>query len=281
MDELFEAPDEPVSLRQALAGLPLDTVIAWDDDSTPAETRFAFSSWLDIQVPLLESVLHWNWMWTVSIKDPAIEPEPSMDFDDIFDEEDEDEEVGETEDDNTSISLAPDGYALVIRDGEDIPLRGVAIYNDGRTISLTEIEIERIYNPHYTPMEIDGRSVWQSAFCDLETINRTLAEWVMQETGRSDIRFRFEPEIGPSPLLQVAIERKEAIEEARERGEQPNYVTMEFDNPEFMAEWLDCTVEQAKAYRIRSDEWGKLVRAAHERDRARIEARSRELLSRV
>jgi hypothetical protein len=260
--------EDEITLREWIAGLPLESVIAWNDNGLGAGARRSFSSWLDIQVPMLETVLGWNWVWTINIDNPDWEPDPAAPAD-----------TGNG--DETEIDVAPDGYALVATTPAGERVHAVACYEDGRVEPLDDEEVERVYPPDYEPPLIQGLNVALSPFLEIETIDRALADWVAKETGRTDIRFRFEAAIGPSPMLQVAIERVEEWEEAKERGEEPRRVVMEFDNPEFIADFLDCSIEDAKEHIHLSNEYGKLLRAKIARDADRAKARAERLLDRL
>jgi hypothetical protein len=255
-----------------LAGLPLDTVIAWDDNSTAAASRFAFASWLDIQVPLVEAEFGWNWVWTIEINNPDFEPDPHFPGSEV-------EEASDEEGDPTGFEIEPDGFALVARSLDGSLLHAVACYEDGRILELTETEMERIET--YEAPEIEGMKVFVNQFVEIESINKALSAWVQEKSGRSDISFRFEPEIGPSPMVQVAIERMEEIKEKKERGEETGLITMEFDNPEFMADFLDCSLEEAKEHIRLSNAYGDLLRAKLDRDAERSAKRAKDILARL
>lgn len=259
--------EDEITLRELIAGLPLQTTIAWNDDGLPAGARRSFNSWLDIQVPMLEAELGWNWVWTINLDNPDWEPDPA---------ESADKEGA----DDTTLAITPDGYALVATtlDGERV--YAVACYEDGRIEPLSEEEVAQVCPAEFEPPVIKGMHVALKPFLQIETINRALAEWVMQATGRTDISFRFEVAIGPSPMLQVAIERVEKWEEARERGE-PQGTVIEFDNPEFMADFLDCSLVEAEEHIRRSNEYGRLLQEKHARDAARAAARAEYLLARL
>lgn len=216
---LKEEMEDTTRLSSWLQALPPDTEIAWADDGQPAGSRFVFSGWLDIQVPLAESELGWNWIWTIDI----------------------DEGFAADGFEQTNFKLEPQGEALLV-DRDGVLQFALARYADGRVVELNEVEQEKLRR-NSSGESLEGYTAYYRPFVETRLIDQTLARWVAHHTGRSDISFRFEPEIGPSPMLQLAAERMEKLE----AGEATSSV-VDFDDPASLAEIFDIPLDEAEEW---------------------------------
>lgn len=245
--------DEGTSIRDWLAALPANAEIAWNDNHIGAGFIHATASWLDIQVPMAEKDLSLNWIWTIDV----VEDPDHYDF----------------ENDGGDAWVKSEGYIFIVCDTEKHVLLALACYDDGRVGEVPKAEVDHLVSS-WGPITKGKHPVWLCHFADMQKINQALVG-LATEGGRPDISFRYEPEIGPSPMLQDAEEMVEKL-----RSGEATTVKCEFDNPDWLVENFGYTPEEAAEHIAESEKIGKVLRAEIDRIRDRHRRVARRLLKR-
>ena len=200
---------------------------------------------------MAEQDLALNWIWTVDM----VEDPDDYDF------------QGET-------WVKTEGYIFIVKGDDGKVCLSLACYDDGRVGEVPQGEVDHLLSSWGPTIEKGKHSVWLCSFADLEKVNQALRTLAAKD-GRGDLCFRYEPEIGPSPMLQEAEEMVEKLE----RGEATT-VKAEFDNPEWLAENFGYTPEDVEEFIKERDRFGKALRAEMDRIHARHRRAARRLLKR-
>jgi hypothetical protein len=245
-------------IRDWLLGLPEGAVIGWSDNALGEGFRHMLGGWADVQVPMALSEIGLNWLWTVDLVESA---------------------AGH-EDQGADALVASEGDALIVDTPGGERLEALACYHDGTEYPLTEAEIDYLASPDLEPYEIGGYRVYLSPLARLATVNHALEGLAVAVAGRYDLRFRFEPEIDDSPMFKVAQERWEDAKEAIESGDTGRFVTMQLDDPDWMADFLDISREEAEAHIAESSKAAEAIGAQIDCLIAQRKERAQKLLVR-
>jgi hypothetical protein len=208
---------------------------------------------------MIEAELSLNWVWTVDL----------------------DEGLSRLDEEDCDAFVKSEGDAFAVCDEQGKELLALACYHDGTTAVLSEDEAAYIHPKEMTPLlELDGRQLWLQPLCRLASISQALAEMVERDVGRHDVFFRFEPLIGPSPMLEEARGLADEASEALAAGDESHFEVMDLDNPAWHAEMFGMSLEEGSDQVKRIKEGASLLLAEHDQLVAARQERARKLYTR-
>ena len=188
--------DEETSvLIEWLKQLPENYTIEWASDHLSLE-QFWAGSWIDVRVTELEQILGWGWFWT--IRSPADDrsgelPIPHWEF------------------------VAPydlDLYAVFDPEPPNMWYIGEIPVPKGSALSVEQdVGLEQLIQAG-SNRERTKEGGWSAL-----AVSKALAKWTVDYAGRSDIQFRWNPDIGLSAMAQAAAEELSRFE----NGEETDY----------------------------------------------------------
>lgn len=250
-----EEKDESFSaLVEWLCARPQGEVLVWSSDTVGPEFHHALCEWVDINLPQAQEDLQLNWVWTIEVGGKQ------LDFDTCPGAE------------CCALGLPEEGVAIAAFAGDEIRL-ALACYDDCNAIPLAASEID--YLRHTYAHHLDGMQVYLQPFARVETISQALRDWVVAHTDRSDISFRFDPNPEPSPLMRTVMER---IDETTLHPER--LIEMRFDDPAWVAEHRNCSLEEAEAWIAEMNEQTAEVGRQLDEEHRQAEDKARQLLAR-
>lgn len=170
-----------------LQSLPRSAVIDWYSDHVSTEEPWS-TAWVDVLSTQVQDAVPCNWVWTISL-----DPEGTAAWEfawpgDMVVYRAWDPDWSWRNDDPDYHWDGPERAAVAVPIGEAPSPRQIKTLNDALAESSPEC------------------GIWGGEGWSVAAINRALEFWVAWHADRPDITFRWDPEAGPSPFLEAAVD---------------------------------------------------------------------------